>query len=303
MGEDDDDIHDLVALYALDALGPDERDEFEAHLDSCESCRAEVGHLMEGAAHLATAVAVSPPTRVKTRVMAEIGRRHPTTTSVPQRRDWKLPWERMGRPECGLTRSRRAAEEAFERGSRKRPSACLGSQQSGQSLTDYEVEDDASGCRCGRSPRYLIALKRSPAVSATIGCGKVECRIPIKEVEGPELEPIPDRGSHRPVFCSRGVVESERVPDHQVGVLDGTVRARPPWKTVSSFALVGIGPRRITLLWIVGGHPKVILDEAGALLRKVIRTKQRNRVGSWHQLITCRVAEPSKDIGIDDTPE
>lgn len=89
------DIHDLVAPYALDALGPDERDEFEAHLDGCESCRAEITHLMEGAAHLATAVAVSPPPRVKTRVMAEIGRRLPTTTAVPQRRGWRLPWERM----------------------------------------------------------------------------------------------------------------------------------------------------------------------------------------------------------------
>lgn len=89
------DLHDLVAPYALDALGPDERDAFEAHLDVCESCRAEVADLVEGAAALAAVVAVPPAPRVKKRVMAEIGRRLPTTAAVPERRGLRLPWDRL----------------------------------------------------------------------------------------------------------------------------------------------------------------------------------------------------------------
>lgn len=89
------DIHDLVAPYALDALGPDERDEFEAHLDVCDSCRAEAADLLEGAAILATAIAVSPPPRLKAKVLSEIGRRLPAPTAVPKRGGWRLPWERM----------------------------------------------------------------------------------------------------------------------------------------------------------------------------------------------------------------
>ena len=37
-----DQLHDLSAAYALDALDDDERAAFEAHLRDCESCRADV---------------------------------------------------------------------------------------------------------------------------------------------------------------------------------------------------------------------------------------------------------------------
>ena len=40
-----DQLHDLSAAYALDALDDEERAAFEAHLRDCESCRAEVGSL------------------------------------------------------------------------------------------------------------------------------------------------------------------------------------------------------------------------------------------------------------------
>ena len=36
------DVHELTAGYALDALEPDERARFEAHLGSCEACREEL---------------------------------------------------------------------------------------------------------------------------------------------------------------------------------------------------------------------------------------------------------------------
>jgi hypothetical protein len=66
------DIHDLVAPYALDALDPDELLQFEAHLDTCEQCRDELIELREGAADIAESVAVAPPPSVKGAVMKAI---------------------------------------------------------------------------------------------------------------------------------------------------------------------------------------------------------------------------------------
>jgi len=39
----DESIHELSAGYALDALAPEERTAFEAHLGGCARCQEEVG--------------------------------------------------------------------------------------------------------------------------------------------------------------------------------------------------------------------------------------------------------------------
>ncbi len=62
-------VHDLAAPYALDALDPEEAARFEAHLDNCARCRAELADLGESAADLAAAHAVAPPPHVKEAVM------------------------------------------------------------------------------------------------------------------------------------------------------------------------------------------------------------------------------------------
>jgi anti-sigma factor RsiW len=38
-------IHELTAAYALDALDPEEREEYEAHLRGCEACQEELAAL------------------------------------------------------------------------------------------------------------------------------------------------------------------------------------------------------------------------------------------------------------------
>jgi anti-sigma factor RsiW len=48
-------MHDLVAAYAVGALDDEERRDFDAHLEGCESCRDEVGSLADAAAALAYA--------------------------------------------------------------------------------------------------------------------------------------------------------------------------------------------------------------------------------------------------------
>lgn len=52
-------IHELTAAYALDALEPDERSEYEAHLRECEACRDELASL--ASVTEALAVAASGP--------------------------------------------------------------------------------------------------------------------------------------------------------------------------------------------------------------------------------------------------
>ncbi|MGH3650589.1 MAG: anti-sigma factor [Acidimicrobiia bacterium] len=84
-------MHDLVAPYALDALDPDEAIRFEAHLETCESCRGELTRLTEGAADLAESVVEAPPARVKVAVLDAISdERTATVTSLRPRRN--VPW-------------------------------------------------------------------------------------------------------------------------------------------------------------------------------------------------------------------
>ena len=64
------DAHELIAPYALDALGATEREEFEAHLRTCERCRAELPALREAAAAMAFAAeAPAPPDRLRGRIL------------------------------------------------------------------------------------------------------------------------------------------------------------------------------------------------------------------------------------------
>ena len=65
-----DDLHVLTGSYVLDAVSPDEREEFERHLQTCPTCDAEVRGLRETAARLAMARAVAPPARMERRVLA-----------------------------------------------------------------------------------------------------------------------------------------------------------------------------------------------------------------------------------------
>lgn len=66
------DLHDLAALYAVDALDPAERTAFESHLADCPPCRAEVARYAETTAQLAAAVAQDPPPALRTSVLDAI---------------------------------------------------------------------------------------------------------------------------------------------------------------------------------------------------------------------------------------
>lgn len=68
-----DELREQSALYALDALSPSERTEFEAHLATCAECRAEVSSLASVAGALAQAVPqTDPPPELRSRVLASV---------------------------------------------------------------------------------------------------------------------------------------------------------------------------------------------------------------------------------------
>lgn len=72
-------MHLLTGAYAVNALDPAERAEFEAHLAGCPDCQAEVRGLLDTTSRLAAAEAVEPPARLKAAVMAQIA----TTRQLP----------------------------------------------------------------------------------------------------------------------------------------------------------------------------------------------------------------------------
>jgi anti-sigma factor RsiW len=70
----DHDLHTLTGAYAADALDPVERDVFERHLETCDSCQAEVRELQAATARLAVGVSTTPPAALRDRVLAEVAR-------------------------------------------------------------------------------------------------------------------------------------------------------------------------------------------------------------------------------------
>jgi hypothetical protein len=69
----DPEAHAPSGAYALDAMDPAERHEFEAHLTDCEACRREVAALQEAAARFGSAAETPPPPAMRARVLDAIG--------------------------------------------------------------------------------------------------------------------------------------------------------------------------------------------------------------------------------------
>ena len=84
------DIHELTAPYALDALDEQEVREFEQHLRDCERCRDELAMLRATAASLAhDSPAVAPPPELRARILATA--RAERGNVVPLRPRWAAP--------------------------------------------------------------------------------------------------------------------------------------------------------------------------------------------------------------------
>ena len=84
------DVHQLTAAYALDALDPHEAADFETHLGECPECREELASLRETAALLAYAVEpAAPAPELRGRILDAARAERPNV--VPLRPRWALP--------------------------------------------------------------------------------------------------------------------------------------------------------------------------------------------------------------------
>jgi anti-sigma-K factor RskA len=65
-----DEVRELLAAYALDALRPEEAGQVEAHLVTCPTCAHELAMLREATADLATGVAqATPPAALRAQIL------------------------------------------------------------------------------------------------------------------------------------------------------------------------------------------------------------------------------------------
>jgi anti-sigma-K factor RskA len=77
-------IHSAVGAYVVNALGPDEREEFEAHLAVCPTCSREVVEFGETAAELSLlASAPPPPAALRGSILSAISEVRPLPPEPP----------------------------------------------------------------------------------------------------------------------------------------------------------------------------------------------------------------------------
>jgi len=81
------DIHALVGAYVLDAVDEFERAAFERHLADCAACRVEADELRETATRLADGALSVPPPRLRSDVLAAVGRTRQLPPGTPARRE------------------------------------------------------------------------------------------------------------------------------------------------------------------------------------------------------------------------
>ena len=78
-----DDHHELTAAYALDALDPRERERYENHLATCESCREELASFWAVSGALAHAAGgPSPAPALRERILAQAKSEQPNVVRL-----------------------------------------------------------------------------------------------------------------------------------------------------------------------------------------------------------------------------
>ena len=81
------DLHELTAAYALDALDSDERRDYELHLSECERCRAGLAELSETVGAMALAAeGPAPPEALRDRLLVATREEPPKVVALRPRR-------------------------------------------------------------------------------------------------------------------------------------------------------------------------------------------------------------------------
>src|SRR5271165_1534065 len=139
-------------------------------------------------------------------------------------------------------------------------------------------------------------------VVAVLGGRQVESGIAIEEAVGPELEP--DRGDrhHRPVLRTDHVVRGERVPQHEVCVLQRAVGGGPRGQPVPAGVLVGVVAGREALVGVVRGDPQVFGGELGPPDHVAVGLVERQHTVLGHELVGHRITQTVRPIRVGDPP-
>jgi hypothetical protein len=76
-------IHGAVGSYVVNALDPEELEEFEAHLAVCPTCRREVAEFGETAAELSLLASAAPPPALRESILTAISEVRPLPPEPP----------------------------------------------------------------------------------------------------------------------------------------------------------------------------------------------------------------------------
>jgi anti-sigma-K factor RskA len=83
-------VHELTAAYALDALDTHDERVYEEHLRTCDPCRSDLSSFRETTAALAYAVAApAPPPELRAKILEQA--KAERSNVVPFRRRWVVP--------------------------------------------------------------------------------------------------------------------------------------------------------------------------------------------------------------------
>ena len=141
------------------------------------------------------------------------------------------------------------------------------------------------------------------ATSAAVRGRHVQRRVGVEEAERPEGEADPLDRHHRPVLRPRDVVAAQRVPEHDVGVLDRPVGRGPLGQPGPAGMLVRVLPGRVT------ARPPRTASPTGAWSMNAARRMtdasscaNGRHVAVRHQLVADRLAQGVGDARVDDQP-
>ena len=81
-----------------------------------------------------------------------------------------------------------------------------------------------------------------------------------------------------PILRADHVMHSDRVSQHDVGLLDATVRSRPRGQTLARSAQGGEVGGRIFFLGLIRRHPKAVIDDTGSSPGVIIGSEECSAV-------------------------
>src|SRR5215471_11715494 len=131
---------------------------------------------------------------------------------------------------------------------------------------------------------------------------QIEHGVRWKKIKRANLEVMPNGRHYWPILGARHMMETQRIPSHDVRVFDAAIGIRPHRQTIVSFAARRIYAGRIPFRSIVGSYPELVAGECTDLLGRILRREQGLRGGSRHDFIASRIAERTLHIRIDEQP-